>query len=209
MTKPILIDVPMPILTPRLELRPRYVGEGKILIQAVRESLQNLEPWMPFAHKDVREEQMEEHCRTALANFITRQDFTLSIYERSSGRFVGSTGLHRPNWAVRSFHVGYWVHREFEGRGIVSEAVNAITRYAFEVFKANRLEIRCDSRNERSFNVMKRLGFVQEGLLKNDDVAKDGSLRDTIVTARYDAGGLPELEVAWGHSRSLGSRTQN
>lgn len=198
MTKPILIDVPMPILTPRLELRPRHVGEGKILIQAVRESLQNLERWMPFAHKDVREEQMEEHCRTALANFITRQDFTLSIYERTTGRFVGSTGLHQPNWAVRSFHAGYWVHKEYEGKGFISEAVNAITRYAFEVFKANRLEIRCDSRNERSFNVMKRLGFVQEGLLKNDDVAKDGSLRDTIVTARYDTAGLPPLSVTWG-----------
>ncbi|MGX9685847.1 GNAT family N-acetyltransferase [Deinococcus wulumuqiensis] len=49
-----------------------------------------------------------------------------------------------------------------------------------------RLEIRCDARNERSARIPRALGYVQDALLKNDDVAADdpGQLRDTLVFSR-------------------------
>jgi ribosomal-protein-serine acetyltransferase len=93
--------------------------------------------------------------------------------------------------------IGYWIHKDFEGQGYMTETVNALTRYAFEVFKVNRLEIRCDSRNTKSLSVTKKLGFTQEVLLKNEDRAEDNSLRHTVVTARYGVQNLPELIVRW------------
>jgi RimJ/RimL family protein N-acetyltransferase len=152
---------------------------------------------MPFAQKAPTMEESEEHCRRAAAKFILREDMTLSIYSRDLKTFIGSTGLHHANWDVPSFHVGYWVHPEFEGQGFITETVNALTRYAFQVLRARRVEIRCDSKNGRSLSVMNRLGFVREGVLKNEDVQTSGPLRDTIVTARYDAGELPALELTW------------
>ena len=104
---PILLDLPMPILTPRLCIKPRELGEGRTLNQAICSSLEHLKPWMPFAQTAPTEEQSEEHCRRALAKFILREDITLSIYSRDGGLFIGSTGLHRPNWAVPTFEVGY------------------------------------------------------------------------------------------------------
>ncbi len=194
---PILLDLPMPILTPRLQIRPRQFGEGKIIARAINESLDHLRPWMPFAQKAANETDAEILCRRGLSNFISRNDFVLSIYSRDGTQFIGSTGLHRPNWNIPSLHIGYWIHKDYEGQGFVSESVNALTRYAFQMIKVNRLEIRCDSRNKRSLAVMKKLGFVEEALLKNDDRDQDNSLRDTIVTARYDLKGLPELNVSW------------
>lgn len=195
--KPILLHVPMPILTPRLQIRPRQMGEGPVLAQAARESLDHLKPWMPFANEAPTDEKMEEHCRQALSEFIARTNFTLSIYDRDGKVLIGSTGLHFPNWDVRSFHIGYWIHKDFEGKGIIQESTNALTRYAFEVFQARRVEIRCDRNNHRSLAVMQKLGFHQEGILRNDTLAMDGSIRDTIVTARYDLLGLPPLQVSW------------
>lgn len=194
---PILLDLPMPIQTPRLLIKPRQVGEGAAIAKAVRESLDHLKPWMPFAKTEPMIEQMEEHCRKSLSEFVARTNFTLSIYDRDGKTFIGSTGLHRPNWSVPSFHLGYWIHRDFEGKGFITESTNALTRYAFEVFGARRVEIRCDGRNQRSLSVMKKLGFVQEGILRNDDIGADGSLRDTIITARLDLSGLPALQVSW------------
>lgn len=197
MDRPILIHVPMPILTPRLQIRPRQVGEGPVIAQAVRESLEQLKPWMPFAQESPTDEQMEEHCRKALAEFIVRVNFTLSIYDREGKTFIGSTGFHKPQWSVPSFEIGYWIHKDFEGKGFIQESTNALVRYAFDVFQARRVEIRCEAKNTRSLSVMKKLGFEQEGVLRNHDVAADGSLRDTIVTARVDTKGLPELKVSW------------
>lgn len=140
---------------------------------------------------------MKLHCRKAAASFILRTDLTLSIYDREGQNFIGSTGLHCPRWNVPAFHIGYWIHKDFEGKGFISESTNALTRYAFEVLKARRVEIFCDSRNSRSLSVMKKLGFVEEGVLRNDDIAADGTLRDTIVTARIGPENLPTLDVSW------------
>lgn len=194
---PILIDLPMPILTPRLQIRPRQFGEGKIIARAINENLEHLKCWMPFAQKPVNEADAEANCRRSLSDFMARTDFVLSVYNREGTQFIGSTGLHKPNWKVPSLHVGYWIDKKFEGQGLITETVNALTRYSFEVIKVKRLEIRCDSQNIRSLGVMKRLGFVQEAVLKNDDRTNDQSLRDTIVAARCDLIGLPELKVTW------------
>lgn len=107
MKKPILLDLPMPITTPRLLIRPRQVGEARVLHKAIEESREFLRPWMPFAQNPQTEEQTEEHCRKALAEFMMRTNFTLSMYDRSGKTFIGSTGFHRPNWDVPSFHIGY------------------------------------------------------------------------------------------------------
>ncbi|HVK62103.1 MAG TPA: GNAT family N-acetyltransferase, partial [Bdellovibrionales bacterium] len=122
----------MPILTPRLLIKPRQVGEGATIAKAVCESLDHLKPWMPFAKTEPTNEQMEEHCRKSLSEFVSRTNFTLSIYDREGKTFIGSTGLHRPNWSLPSFHLGYWIHKDFEGKGFISESTNAVTRYAFE-----------------------------------------------------------------------------
>ena len=194
---PILIDLPMPIITPRLQIRPRQSGEGHIIAKAINESLEHLKPWMPFAQKPADELEAEIFCRKCLSDFIARKDFVLSIYNREGTEFIGSTGFHRPNWDVPSLHVGYWIRKGYEGQGFIGETVNALTRYAFGVICVNRLEIRCDSRNKKSLAVMRKLGFNEEALLRNEDRAEDGSLRDTLVTARYDLLGLPELDVRW------------
>lgn len=195
---PILLDLPLPILTKHLRLQPRSVGEGPILNKAICDSLDHLKRFMPFAQKAPTLEESEEHCRRSLARFLLREDLTLSIYSRDGKTFIGSSGLHRIKWEVPSFEIGYWICQEFEGQGFITESTNALTRYAFEVLNAKRVEIRCDADNARSLAVMKRLGFTQEGILRNDNLNDQGEPRSTVVTARNDLDGLPDLEVSWG-----------
>ena len=68
-----------------------------------------------------------------------------------------------------------------QGRGYVTEVVRELTAVAFRDLAANRVEMRCDSRNQRSRRVAERAGFRLEAELRCDDRANDGSLRDTIV----------------------------
>ena len=187
----------MPILTPRLQIKPRQIGEGKLIAAAINESIEHLRPWMPFARQPAEVGNTEEHCRRSLADFILREDFVLSIYSRDGSTFIGSTGLHRPNWEVRSFEIGYWIRAQFEGQGMITESTIALTRFAFEVFKARRLEIRCDARNVRSLKVMQRLGFAQEGVLKFHSQSEADIPTDTLITARYNLDQLPPLAVSW------------
>lgn len=71
-----------------------------------------------------------------------------------------------------------------QGHGFITEAVTALSRMAFDVLKAQRVEIRMDSRNTASWKVAERAGFTLEGVLRRDTVDVDGAVRDTRVYAR-------------------------
>jgi len=102
------------------------------------------------------------------------------------------------NWDIPSFETGYWLHVDHQNQGYMTEALNAVIRYAFIQFKANRLEILCDVNNLRSYTLAERLGFKLEGILKNHRInPSTKQLSDTKVYARTNVLELPSLDVNW------------
>ena len=101
----------------------------------------------------------------------------------SEGDFIGGTGLHRIDWHVRRFEIGYWCRTTRQRRGLVAEAVRALTQCAFEQLQARRVEVRMDDTNEASWRVAQSAGFVLEGVLRSDRLAPSGEPRDTRVYA--------------------------
>jgi ribosomal-protein-serine acetyltransferase len=188
--KPILLDFPHQIETERLLLRLPKPGDGQEVNEAIRSSIKELQLWMPFAQKVPEVEETESNIREAHAKFLTRENLRLHIYHKEQGYFIGSTGLHYIDWDVPKFEIGYWIKTSESKKGYVTEAIKALAQFAFQELKAKRLEIECDSRNERSRKVAERLGFTLEGILKNDAKGFDGSLRNTCIYARTSMEGL-------------------
>jgi RimJ/RimL family protein N-acetyltransferase len=183
---PILRDFPHSFESERLTIRCPLPGDGPELNAALLDSWEHLEEWMPFATGEKPTvEESEANVRQAYTKFLTREDLRLSLFLKDSDTMVGSSGLHRIDWSVPKFEIGYWVRKSFEGKGYISEAVAAISDFAIRELGAKRIEIRCDSRNERSAAVPRRLGFNLEGILKNDDRHHlTGELRDTMIFAK-------------------------
>src|SRR6185369_2179762 len=135
--------------------------------------------WMPWANANETVDDLETYLRTMAARFLTREDLPLMLWRKHDGMYVGGSGLHRMDWGVPCFEIGYWVRASLEGQGYVTEAVNGITQFAFDVLAAERLEIRCDTRNIRSAAVARRAGYTLEGTLRRDSRDPKGELRDT------------------------------
>ena len=163
---PLLIDIPAALEGPTVCVRPYRTDDAQALWDAVQESREHLAPWMPWVHDYQEPDDAREFLIRAQARWQLREDLGVAIVERESGRLLGGSGLHRMNWPLRTFEIGYWLRRGAEGRGYVSEAVQLLTRLAFDTLDANRVEIRMDTRNERSRRVAERLGFVLEGTLR-------------------------------------------
>jgi RimJ/RimL family protein N-acetyltransferase len=115
------------------------------------------------------------------AKWDLREDLAVSIWERDNGRFVGGAGLHRIDWRVGSFEIGYWVRASATGHGYITEAVQLLCGLAFDTLNANRVFIRVASENFRSAAIPKRLGFVHEGTMRNQLRDANGELRDVLV----------------------------
>jgi RimJ/RimL family protein N-acetyltransferase len=185
---PLLIDVPEVIQTERLVVRVPRRGDGPAVNAAVCASHAELAPWLPWASVPPTVDESEAHCRRQQARYILREDFGLLMFERSPGGgegvLLGGIGLHRMDWTLRCFEVGYWRRSGCGGRGVVTEGVRALTRMAFDVLGARRVEIRTDDNNVRSQKVAERAGFTLEALLRFDSVTPAGEPRSTRVYAR-------------------------
>ncbi len=179
--KPILRDFPDSFETERLLIRSPLPGDGPELNAAITESLDELRPWMDWVQRKPSPEESEENVRRARVRFLERSDLRLHLFLKGASTLVGSSGLHRIDWSVPKFEIGYWCRTRFTGQGYITEAVRGISAFAFDTLRASRVEIRCDSRNHRSAKVARQAGFRLEGELRNAQAAPDGSLRNTLI----------------------------
>ncbi|MEO3693363.1 GNAT family N-acetyltransferase [Roseateles paludis] len=188
---PILIDVPRELVGERLVLAAPQIGLGAELAVVITQSLAHLRPWMPWAKDTPSAESAEAVVRRMHADFIARRDLVFHIFARGAdgrrGRLLGGSGLHRMDWELRKFEIGYWLRPEAQGQGLASECVCLLADMALQTLQARRVEIRVDARNTRSRAVAERCGFELEGVLRNDTLGVDGTPRDAAVYARIGA----------------------
>jgi RimJ/RimL family protein N-acetyltransferase len=178
METPILIEVPEVLAGTRVLVRPYRPGDGQAIFEAIDESRTHILPWMPWGQFHTDPQSTEAQVRKWIARWIVREDMPVGMFELHTGRYLGGSGLHRIDWDVRSFEIGYWIRKSAEGNGYVTEAVQLLSDMAFEALAANRVFIRCAVDNHRSAAVPQRLGFVEEGVLRASIVDADGRIHD-------------------------------
>jgi len=179
--QPILFDFPDQFETTRLILRAPKLGDGKMINEAIVESHAELKPWLTWADPLPTPELSEEMNRLSVSHYIQRKIMRMNVFQKSDGRFVGVTSLHHIDWSVPAFEIGYWLRTSLAGKGYAKESVQGITDFAFSTLRAERMEIRCDPRNDRSAAVARRAGYTLEGRFRHDMREKDDTLSDAFV----------------------------
>ena len=81
-------------------------------------------------------------------------------------QLLGTCGLFRWNRGWRTCMTGYELARHAQGRGVMNEALRAVHAWAFEHMAVERIEAQVHPLNAPSLALLRRLGFVQEGLLR-------------------------------------------
>ncbi|OQY88522.1 MAG: hypothetical protein B6D38_09140 [Anaerolineae bacterium UTCFX1] len=154
------------IETERLVIRCYQPSDAQLLADSVRDSVEHLKPWMPWAHNEP--EPFEEKVKRVLrfrGNFDMQQDYVYGIFNHEETRLLGGTGLHtRLN--EKQLEIGYWIHQDFIKQGFAAESTAALIKAAFEIIRVHRIEIHCDPRNRASAAVPRKLGFTHEGTLR-------------------------------------------
>ena len=101
-----------------------------------------------------------------------------AIVERASDTFVGVCGLHGIDSRNRRAELGLAIgEKSHWSRGIGAEATQLLVRYAFESLNLHRVYLTVFVANERAHKLYQRLGFKDEGVLR-DDAFVDGKYHD-------------------------------
>lgn len=175
------------IETERLVIRCYAPEDAPKLHSAIRASIEELIPWMPWAKQEPGTlESKVEKIRQFRGEFDLGLDYTFGVFSKNEKELVGSTGLHTrigPN----AREIGYWINSKHVNMGYAREAVSALTKVGFDIEGLMRVEIRCDPANVKSSNIPRKLGYHHEATLKKRLSGSDGAPRDVMIWTMFKA----------------------
>jgi ribosomal-protein-alanine N-acetyltransferase len=142
---------------PRVSIRPPTGGDGPAFLAAVRRSRSLHHPWVsppatPRAFASYVERAVSESHRGFL------------VIHHQTGEIAGVINLNNLiRGAFHSAFLGYYGFLPHAGRGLMSEGMQLVLKYAFRKLKLHRLEANIQPGNQASIDLVRKCGFVLEG----------------------------------------------
>jgi RimJ/RimL family protein N-acetyltransferase len=146
---------------------------------AIAVSLDSLREWMPWAQSPPTNSSVMTFLEPAVEQFGGDAAANYAITLRESGAFVGGCGL-MTRIGPGALEIGYWVHADYQRRGIARESARLLTNQALVTPGVRRVEIHCDQRNIASAGVARTLGFRLERVA-DDPLDAEGKTRRMMV----------------------------
>lgn len=133
-----------------------------------------------------------EDMRGWVADILSRAakgtDLPFVAIHLASGRVAGATRYLNIMPNDRGLEVGgTWYGLDFQRTAVNTECKYLLFRHAFETLGAIRLQLKTDSRNERSQRAIERIGAVKEGVLRNHMILPDGIIRHSVFYSILDS----------------------
>lgn len=134
----------------------------------------------------------EDDMRNWVLDILEREkkgaDLPFAVIHLESGRVAGATRYLNILPKDRGLEIGgTWYGPEFQRTAVNTECKYLLLGHAFETLNAIRVQIKTDSRNERSQRAIERLGAKREGVLRNHMILPDGYIRHSVFYSIIDS----------------------
>ncbi len=137
----------------------------------VKQNYQRLLRWCPWLVEVETIEKTRLFVKQKLQRFADGNGFTAGFFENN--RLIGVIALEYIDRANRTTEIGYWLDAEAEGKGLITKACPVLIDYAFKELKMTRVQIRCASENSKSRAIPEKLGFREEGIVRQVEKLHD------------------------------------
>ena len=141
-------------------LEERHVEDYFALIERNQGYLQ---AWIAVEAYEGLVETLRAYVKQRLLHFANSEGYHLGIWYQDA---LVEILDYRPNWRNLTVELGYWLDASLQGKGIITQACRTMLRHAFEEHQVQKVVISCAIDNPRSRAVAERLGFLQEGILR-------------------------------------------
>jgi RimJ/RimL family protein N-acetyltransferase len=130
---------------------------------------------------------MRAYVQSAIDDRAAGRALPFATIERATGTTIGCTRFANISIADKRVEIGWtWVAGPWQRTPVNTEAKLLMLRHAFEALGCIRVELKTDRLNERSRNAIKRIGGVEEGILRQHMITASGRLRDTVYYSILD-----------------------
>ncbi len=161
-----------------ISLKTLTTGDADEVFRVIDQNREYLKQWLPWVDRT--------DTASTLQNVITGwekglelgTDLVFGIFK--DDKYIGNIGLHDMKKPNNSAMIGYWLAENEQGNGTMTDCVRALVDYGFNSLSLNRIYIYCADKNQKSRDVPKRLGFVLEGVLQDEEYL-NGKYFDLVV----------------------------
>lgn len=162
-----------------LLLRTYEVGDAEELFEVINGDRRHLHPWLEWVDKTTKPEHSLQFIQQSLHQQNMQEALALGIFY--DGKIIGGAGMHHWDLATKRAQIGYWISKEYEGKGIVTKCLIKFIDFLFDKIGLNKIEIHFLPANSRSAKVATRLGFKVEGVIRQS-IMRNGLPEDMVVT---------------------------
>lgn len=170
-----IIEAPLPN---GLALRRFSLDDAEPLFALIDRDRQYLRRWLPWVDLTLAPNNVRNFIAVTLEQARNHNGFHCAIAKDTA--LIGTVGLHSVDWPNRKTSVGYWLGSAYSGHGYMTAAVHRVVSHCFDVLKLHRVEIRCAVGNEKSRAIPLRLGFIEEGVLRENEWLGDHFVDHTV-----------------------------
>lgn len=145
-------------------------------------SEQEPELWNYSLIKATNEKELINYVNLALEGRKHKREYAFVVYDKIQQKIAGSTRFYDINLNDKSLQLGFtWYGKAFQGTGMNKQCKLLLLDFAFDFMQMERVEFRADNQNKRSIAAMKRIGCVEEGVLRSNFIKPNGERRSSIV----------------------------
>jgi len=146
--------------------------DAEAVNDSVHASLPELQRYMPWSHfpEKLTTASQQDRLEGMTRHWDDLSDFVYHIFVQKPDeklRFCGCLGMHPRCLHNQAVEIGYWIRTDEAGKGLCTLATKMAVVVGFETMGLLRVQIGCDRANMASRRVIEKVGFHQEGLLRN------------------------------------------
>lgn len=137
---------------------------AQLLFDTVDRNREFLGKWLNWVPKTFSPQDTKDFLEKNVSRFNEDKSGAFAIYYK--GQFTGLVDLHKIDTNNNKSSIGYWLDKDFHGKGIMTKSVQVLLKYAFEELDINRIAIEAAVENTKSQAVAERLGLEFEGIAR-------------------------------------------
>ncbi len=181
---PELFQIDTVLITAHTVIRRFRENEGETFYELLDNNRSRIEDLfaqsvMPVTSK----EECEMFVRRKLASWLLQQEFSFGVWHNATAKAIGFVELFHLDWSVPKAGIMFFVDREHEGKGVMTEVVREVIRFAFAQLNLQRIDLHTASDNFAAQRLARKCGFRREGDLRTYFRKAGGELVDVMLLA--------------------------
>ena len=145
-----------------VRLRPYRPDDVDVLFAAARESIEEVNPWLPWCHVKYSRDEAAAWVHSRAEAWRTGTEYSFVIEDEATQQFAGGCALNQIDPLRLRANLGYWVRSSMTGRGLATVATRLLARFGFEKLGLQRIETVAAVGNIASQRVAEKAGAMRE-----------------------------------------------